>query len=102
MTEKAQIILEGKTHEFPVVAGTENEKAVDVSKLRGVSSYITLDSGFANTGACLSSITFVDGEKVLSAIIPNGLSAGTVGLETWSVSSEDYPHRLLSLEVRAI
>ncbi len=63
MADQAKLILEGKTYELPVVTGSENEKAVDVSKLRGASSYITLDSGFANTGACLSAITFVDGEK---------------------------------------
>ena len=63
MADQAKLILEGKTYELPVVVGSENEKAVDVSKLRGATSYITLDSGFANTGACLSAITFVDGEK---------------------------------------
>lgn len=63
MADQAKLILEGKTYELPVVVGSENEKAIDVSKLRGASSYITLDPGFANTGACLSSITFVDGEN---------------------------------------
>ncbi len=63
MADQAKLILEGKTYELPVVTGSENEKAIDVSKFRSASSYITLDPGFANTGACLSSITFVDGEK---------------------------------------
>ncbi len=63
MEEKAQIMLDGKTYEFPVVAGTEDEKAIDISQLRAKTSYITLDSGFANTGACTSAITFLDGEK---------------------------------------
>jgi citrate synthase len=63
MGETAKIILDGKTYEFPVVSGTENEKAIDISKLRSETGYITLDSGFGNTGACNSAITFLDGEK---------------------------------------
>ena len=63
MEEKAQIILDGNTFEFPVQTGTENEKAIDISTLRKDTGYITLDNGFANTGSCTSSITYLDGEK---------------------------------------
>jgi len=63
MEEKAQIICDGKTYEFPVIIGSEGEKAIDISTLRKDTSYITLDNGFANTGACSSAITFLDGEK---------------------------------------
>ncbi|MBL7946423.1 MAG: citrate synthase [Flavobacteriales bacterium] len=63
MSEKAQIILDGKTYEFPVYVGTEGEKAIDISKLRDVSGYITLDYGYKNTGATTSAITFLDGEE---------------------------------------
>lgn len=63
MGEQAQIILDGKTYAFPVVTGTEGEKAVDITDLRSETSYITLDNGFANTGSCTSAITFLDGEK---------------------------------------
>ena len=55
--------LEGKEYQIPVVVGTENEKALDISKLRGDSGYITLDTGYKNTGATSSAITFLDGEK---------------------------------------
>lgn len=58
-----RIELDGSTHEFPVVVGTENEHAIDIKRLRGETGYITLDDGFANTGSCRSSITFIDGEK---------------------------------------
>ena len=51
MNNPAKIIIEGKTYELPVVVGTENERAVDISKLRSDSSYITLDPGYGNTGA---------------------------------------------------
>lgn len=63
MEEQAQIILNGKTFTFPVIEGTEKEKAIDISKLRSETSYITLDNGFGNTGSCTSAITFLDGEK---------------------------------------
>jgi citrate synthase len=63
MSETAKIILEGKEYELPVVTGTENEKAIDITKLRDLTGYITLDSGFKNTGATLSAITFLDGEE---------------------------------------
>jgi len=59
----ATIQLEGKTYEFPVVVGSENEKAIDISKLRDVTGYITLDVGYKNTGATQSAITFLDGEE---------------------------------------
>ncbi|MFZ1693093.1 MAG: citrate/2-methylcitrate synthase, partial [Flavobacteriales bacterium] len=63
MSEKAQIILNGKTYEFPVFTGSEGEKAIDISKLRDETGYITLDFGYKNTGATTSAITFLDGEE---------------------------------------
>jgi citrate synthase len=63
MTETASLSYDGKTYELPVVVGTRNEIAVDISRLRADAGIITLDSGYANTGACKSSITFIDGER---------------------------------------
>ncbi|ARS35229.1 citrate synthase [Pontibacter actiniarum] len=63
MSEFAEIILEGKSYQMPVVEGTENEKAIDISSLRAKTGYITLDSGYKNTGATTSAITFLDGER---------------------------------------
>ncbi len=63
MAETTKILLDGKSYEFPVVVGTEAEKAIDISKLRSQTSFITLDPGFGNTGACTSAITYLDGEK---------------------------------------
>lgn len=63
MGNNAKITLDGKDYELPVVIGTENEKAVDITKLRDVSGYITLDSGYKNTGATKSAITYLDGEN---------------------------------------
>jgi citrate synthase len=63
MSETAKIELGGQMYELPVIEGTENEKAIDITSLRAKSGYITIDSGFKNTGSTQSSITFLDGEK---------------------------------------
>ena len=63
MSETATLKLGDNSYTLPVITGTENEKAVDISKLREQSGYITIDSGYKNTGATKSAITFLDGEK---------------------------------------
>ncbi|MGD0542580.1 MAG: citrate synthase [Tepidisphaeraceae bacterium] len=63
MTRTAQLLLNGKQIDLPVVEGTEKERAVDIGSLRSKSGYITLDDGYSNTGACRSNITYIDGEK---------------------------------------
>jgi citrate synthase len=49
--------------DLPVITGTEHEQAVDISRLRSQTGFITLDEGYVNTGATTSAITFLDGEK---------------------------------------
>lgn len=63
MAENASLSYNGKTFEFPVVEGTENELAIDIKNLRAATGMITLDPGYKNTGSCESAITFLDGEK---------------------------------------
>ena len=63
MSEFAELIIEGKSYKLPVVTGTENEKAIDITKLRAETGYITLDNGFKNTGSTQSAVTFLNGEK---------------------------------------
>ncbi len=63
MQETVKIIIEGQEHEFPVIEGTEKEKAIDISALRAKTGYITIDEGFKNTGSTYSGITFLDGEE---------------------------------------
>ena len=63
MGKKAELHYDGKVYEIPVVTGTENENALDISKLRFQSGLITLDRGFKNTGSTESSITFLNGEE---------------------------------------
>jgi citrate synthase len=63
MGDFAQLEFDGKTCKLPVVVGSEGERAVDISGLRGETGLITLDSGYKNTGSCRSAITFIDGDQ---------------------------------------
>jgi citrate synthase len=63
MAETAQLRIGDKTIELPIVTGTEGEKAIDISTLRKETGAITLDPGYANTGSCMSAITFIDGDR---------------------------------------
>jgi citrate synthase len=63
MTETIWLVYGDKEYELPVIVGSEGEKAIDISALREKTGFITLDPGYANTGSCTSSITFMDGEK---------------------------------------
>ena len=63
MAKKAELHYDGKKYDLPVIIGTENEIAIDISKLRKEAGIITLDKGFKNTGSTESAITFLDGEK---------------------------------------
>ena len=63
MSDVAKLEIDGKTYEFPIMAGSEGERAIDIKELRKLTGLITLDPGFMNTGSCLSSITFIDGER---------------------------------------
>ncbi len=63
MSELASLKIGDKSYDLPIVTGTEKESAVDISKLRDVSGFITLDSGYKNTGATKSAITYLDGEQ---------------------------------------
>lgn len=53
----------GTDYPLGIIEGTEGEKAVDIRNLHRDTGLITLDTGYQNTGSCLSAITFVDGEK---------------------------------------
>jgi citrate synthase len=63
MSKTATLEIEGKKYEFPIIVGTENEIAIDINKLRDLTSVITMDPGYKNSGSCLSEITFLDGEE---------------------------------------
>ena len=63
MEKIAKLIIDGKTYELQIIEGSEGERAINISSLRKETGLITLDPGYANTGCCKSSITFMDGEK---------------------------------------
>ena len=63
MDKAAELILDGKRSQLPIVRGSEGELAVDISGLRNETGYITIDDGYGNTGSCQSQITFIDGEQ---------------------------------------
>ena len=63
MKKKATLNVNDEIFNLDLITGSENENALDISKLRLDANLITLDSGFKNTGSCQSAITFLDGEK---------------------------------------
>ncbi|MEL7268671.1 MAG: citrate synthase [Bacteroidota bacterium] len=63
MSDSAILQYAGKSYEFPVIQGSENELAIDIKTLRTGSGIVTIDPGYKNTGSCESAITFLDGEK---------------------------------------
>ena len=63
-TETAKLTFpDGKETSLPVIVGTENEHAIDIRNLRAQTGYVTLDTGYMNTGAVQSAITYLDGEQ---------------------------------------
>lgn len=63
MSKTAELIIDGKSYQFPLLTGSENETAIDISDLLEKTGATTLDLGYKNTGATKSAITFLDGDK---------------------------------------
>jgi len=53
----------GKEVVLPVLTDNMGDKSIDITSLRKNTGYITYDPGFVNTGSCMSSICYVNGEK---------------------------------------
>ncbi len=62
MSTTALLKIDDKEFKLPVIVGSEGEKAIDISKLRAETGYITYDDGFGNTGSCTSAVTYIDGD----------------------------------------
>src|SRR5215510_2138748 len=60
---KAELRIDDKVLDVPVVVGTEDEHAIDIGKLRAQTGYVTLDPAYMNTASTKSAITFLDGER---------------------------------------
>ncbi len=63
MSQKATIEYDGKSYETDIIEGTHAERGIDIRGLRKDTGLITLDSGYMNTGATMSRITFINGEE---------------------------------------
>lgn len=63
MEHTAKLHLDGNEVELPIIAGSKGERAIDISNLRSQTGYVTMDSGYKNTGSCTSAITYLDGEQ---------------------------------------
>ena len=63
MTNNVKIIYNNQSYSFPIIEGSENEKAIDIKQLRSKTGFITYDPGYKNTGHCISNITYLDGEN---------------------------------------
>jgi len=61
--EKIELRIDDKSVELPVIIGSENEKGIDIGKLRAQTGYVTLDPAFMNTASTASAIAYLDGEK---------------------------------------
>ena len=82
MSDTATLQLPGQESvELPVITGSEGEKAIDVSKLRAKTGYITLDPGYVNTGSCSSSDSTGERARPMAPIS----FAASMGLRTWSL-----------------
>ena len=63
MPDTASLEIGDQKYSLNVITGTEQERAIDISRLRKESKVITFDDGYGNTGSCESSVTFIDGDK---------------------------------------
>ena len=63
MPDSADLEIGDQKYTLNVITGTEQERAIDISRLRKESKVITFDDGYGNTGSCESSVTFIDGDK---------------------------------------
>ncbi len=63
MSSKADLTIDGKHYELPIVEGTEGERAIDITQLRGLTGLTSLDPAYGNTASCTSNITYIDGDR---------------------------------------
>jgi len=63
MNDKATLEYGDESYDMAIVEGTYGEQAFDIRSLRKDTGLITLDSGYMNTGATTSEITYINGEE---------------------------------------
>lgn len=60
---KVVLNYDGQSFEYPIIDSNLGDRGIDISKLRDQTGLITLDLGYKNTGATVSEITYLDGDK---------------------------------------
>jgi len=63
MPNTADLTIDGKHYELPIVEGTEGERAIDITRLRALTGLTALDPAYGNTASCISNITYIDGDQ---------------------------------------
>nr|RZI35141.1 Citrate synthase 1 [Cryobacterium sp. SO1] len=58
----ATLTYPGGTAQFPILGSTDGPSSIDIATLTKQTGYTTFDSGFVNTAATKSAITYIDGE----------------------------------------
>ena len=61
--DSAKLVLDDKEVKLTVITDNMGGKSLDITALRKQTGFITYDPGYVNTGSCMSSICFVDGEN---------------------------------------
>ena len=62
--KKARLILpDGRELDLDVITDNMGSHSIDIASLRAKTGYITYDPGYMNTGSCMSSICYINGEK---------------------------------------
>jgi len=60
--QTATLNYPGGEHEMTVTKATEGNDGIALGKMLAQTGYTTYDSGFVNTAACASAITYIDGD----------------------------------------
>ncbi len=61
--EKVTLNYPGGSAEFPIISAVDGHDAIDFSKLSAATGLNAFDTGFVNTAATRSAITYIDGEQ---------------------------------------
>jgi citrate synthase len=60
--KSATLIVDNKSHEFPIYEGSTGPDVIDISKLYAQTGMFTYDPGFTSTASTQSTITYIDGD----------------------------------------
>jgi citrate synthase len=62
MSETANLKVDGKEFDYPVMSGTVGPDVIDIRKLYAQTDNFTYDPGFTSTASCQSKLTYIDGD----------------------------------------